>query len=290
MTMPSLSVVNPFGEDNAHVFSQTDFETISKMIYRESGNVLPPGKAMLVYSRLARRLRDRQIGNFSDYIRLIKQDDDERRIAVALLTTNHTYFYREDHHFDHFRDHVRDDLINRTKRGETIRIWSAGCSSGEEVYSLAFALLGPDRNEGLQLAQRNFIFLASDLTESVLATGKEGLYPKAALDPVPAALRNSWTQPVGSDLKMDDRIRSMVRFRRLNLLADWPFSKTFQVIFCRNVMIYFDESTKEHLVERMAECLEPGGHLYIGHSERLPGDSGRHFEMVGKTIYRKHDA
>lgn len=290
MTMPSLSVVNPFGGDNAHVFSQSDFDTISKMIYRESGNVLPQGKAMLVYSRLARRLRDRHISNFSDYIRLIKQDDDERNIAVALLTTNHTYFFREDHHFDHFRSHVRDDLIDRVKCGDSIRIWSAGCSSGEEVYSLAFALLGSDRNEGVQLAQRNFTFLASDLTESVLATGRDAVYPKAALDPVPAALRNNWTQIAGADLKIDDRIRSMVRFRRLNLLADWPFTKTFQVIFCRNVMIYFDEPTKENLVERMAERLEPGGHLYIGHSERLPGDSGRHFEMVGKTIYRKRDA
>lgn len=290
MNMPSLNISSPFEGANAHVFSRGDFDIISKLIYRESGNVLRPGKAMLVYSRLARRLRDLQVGTFSDYISLINQDDGERRIAVALLTTNHTYFFREDHHFDHFRDEVRNDLIQRTKDGETIRFWSAGCSSGEEVYSLAFTLLGPDRSAGLQLAQRKFTFLASDLTDTVLETGKAAVYPAAALDPVPSALRANWTKSAGDSLQIADPVRNMVRFRRLNLLGDWPFTREFNVIFCRNVMIYFDEPTKAQLVERMAACLEPGGYLYIGHSERLPGSSGRDFEMVGKTIYRKRDA
>lgn len=288
--MPSLNIASPFEGENAHVFSRGDFDTISKLIYRESGNVLPPGKAMLVYSRLARRLRERNLPTFSDYIGLIRQDDDERRIAVALLTTNHTYFFREDHHFDHFRDNVRNGLIERAKSGETVRFWSAGCSSGEEVYSLAFTLLGPDRSTGIQLSQRPFAFLASDLTDSVLEMGKAGIYPQAALDPVPAALRSNWTKAIGKDIQIADHVRKMVRFRRLNLLGEWPFTREFQVIFCRNVMIYFDEPTKEDLVERLAANLEPGGLLYIGHSERLPGASGRHFDMVGKTIYRKRDA
>lgn len=288
--MPSLKISSPFEGGNDHVFSRSDFETISKLIYRESGNVLPPGKAVLVYSRLARRLRDRSLDTFSQYIDLIRNDDDERRLAVALLTTNHTYFFREEHHFDHFRDHVREGLIRRVKANETIRIWSAGCSSGEEIYSLAFTLLGPDRNVGLQLAQRKFALLASDLTDSVLETGRTAIYPSTALDPVPLPLRSNWTKASGSTLQIVDQIRNLVRFRRLNLLGEWPFTRQFQVIFCRNVMIYFDEPTKEQLVERMAECLEPGGFLYIGHSERLPGDSGRHFEMVGKTTYRKRDA
>jgi chemotaxis protein methyltransferase CheR len=288
--MPSLDISSLFEGESGRVFSRGDFDKISKLIYRESGNVLPPSKAMLVYSRLARRLRDRNIGTFSDYISLLRQDDVERRTAVGLLTTNHTYFFREDHHFDHFRDHLRDGLIRRVKAGETIRFWSAGCSSGEEVYSLVFTLLGPERSTGLQLAQRKFAFLASDLTDSVLDTGRAGIYPKVALDPVPAALRSHWTKDAGDALQIADQVRNLVRFRRLNLLADWPFTKAFNVIFCRNVMIYFDEPTKEQLVERMAECLEPGGYLYIGHSERLPGASGRHFEMVGKTIYRKRDA
>lgn len=287
--MPSLNISNPFQGDNDQVFSRRDFDTISKLIYRESGNVLPPGKAMLVYSRLARRLRDRNLDTFSDYISLINQDDDERRKAVALLTTNHTYFFREDHHFTHFRDHVRDDMIDRTKAGETVRFWSAGCSSGEEVFSWAFTLLGPDRMAGLQLAQRKFAFLASDLTDSVLETGRAAVYPANTLSPVPAQLRSNWTVQSGSTVQIAEAVRKLVRFRRLNLLGEWPFNNMFQVIFCRNVMIYFDEPTKERLVERMAEYLEPGGYLYIGHSERLPGDSGRHFEMVGKTIYRKRD-
>lgn len=289
MNMPALNIASPFEGENSHIFSRSDFDTISKLIYRESGNVLPPGKATLVYSRLARRLRDRNVETFSAYISLIQQDEAERRTAVALLTTNHTYFFREDHHFDHFRDHLRDDLIRRAKGGEVIRFWSAGCSSGEEVYSLAFTLLGPERSTGLQLAQNKFAFLASDLTDSVLETGRAAKYSKLALDPVPAALRNNWTKDMGDTLQIAEQVRKLVRFRRLNLLGDWPFTRAFNVIFCRNVMIYFDEPTKEELVERLADCLEPGGYLYIGHSERLPGASGRHFEMVGKTIYRKRE-
>lgn len=290
MTMPSLMVGSPFEKGNEHVFSRVDFDTISKLIYSESGNVLPPGKAMLVYSRLARRLRDRNVATFSDYISLIKSDDDERRRAVALLTTNHTYFFREDHHFEHFHNHVRDDMLDRTKRGESIRFWSAGCSSGEEAFSWAFTLLGEDYKLGMQLAQRKFAFLASDLTDSVLEIGRAATYPASALDPVPVKLRQNWTKQTGDMVKIIDAVRNLIRFRRLNLLGEWPFSQKFHVIFCRNVMIYFDDPTKEFLVERMAAQLEPGGYLYIGHSERLPGDSGRHFEMVGKTIYRKRDA
>lgn len=287
--MPSLVVGSPFERGNEHVFSRGDFDTISKLIYRESGNVLPPGKAMLVYSRLARRLRDRNLATFSDYISLIKNDDEERRRAVALLTTNHTYFFREDHHFEHFHDYVRDDMLARTKRGESVRFWSAGCSSGEEVFSWAMTLLGEDHKLGMQLAQRKFAFLASDLTDSVLEIGRAGKYPAGALDPVPTQLRNNWTKQIGDIVQISDTVRNLIRFRRLNLLGDWPFKQMFDVIFCRNVMIYFDEPTKETLVERMAQQLQPGGYLYIGHSERLPGDSGRHFEMVGKTIYRKRD-
>ncbi len=289
MNMPVLNISSPFEAENGRIFSRSDFDTISKIIYGESGNVLPVGKATLVHSRLSRRLRDRGLETFSQYVSLIQQDDDERRIAVALLTTNHTYFFREDHHFNHFRDHVRDDLIRRAKGGETIRFWSAGCSSGEEVYSLAFSLLGTERSAGLQIAQGKFAFLASDLTDSVLETGRTALYSKADIAAVPEALRRNWTKESDNNVQIVDQVRNLVRFRRLNLLREWPFTRVFNVIFCRNVMIYFDEPTKEALVERMAECLEPGGYLYIGHSERLPGASGRHFEMVGKTIYRKRD-
>ncbi len=289
MNMPVLNISSPFEVENGRIFSRSDFDTISKIIYGESGNVLPVGKATLVHSRLSRRLRDRGLETFSQYVSLIQQDDDERRIAVALLTTNHTYFFREDHHFNHFRDHVRDDLIRRAKGGETIRFWSAGCSSGEEVYSLAFSLLGTERSAGLQIAQGKFAFLASDLTDSVLETGRTALYSKADIAAVPEALRRNWIKESDNNVQIVDQIRNLVRFRRLNLLREWPFTRVFNVIFCRNVMIYFDEPTKEVLVERMAECLEPGGYLYIGHSERLPGASGRHFEMVGKTIYRKRD-
>ncbi|MEK6638574.1 MAG: CheR family methyltransferase [Pseudomonadota bacterium] len=278
----------PFEGNFDFIYNRGDFDAISALIYSESGNVLSERKAMLVYSRLTRRLRVRNLSRFEDYINLIENDAEERRAAVALLTTNHTYFFREEHHFKHFENEVRPHLLRRAFGGEAVRIWSAGCSSGEEVYSLGMTILGENAAEAQKIISSDFRLLASDLADHVLVAAQLAEYPLQSVAPVPERLRRLWVNTEGDTAKMDEKLRNLVRFRRLNLLGTWPLTIQFDVIFCRNVMIYFDESTKAMLLDRFSEHLVPGGLLYIGHSERLFGNTERQFEIVGKSTYRKH--
>lgn len=277
----------PFEGSFDFIYNRSDFDAIATLIYSESGNVLSDRKAMLVYSRLTRRLRARSISRFEDYIKLIDNDSEERRTAVALLTTNHTYFFREEHHFEHFEKEVRPHLLRRAFSGEAVRIWSAGCSSGEEVYSLGMTILGENATEAQKIMSSDFRLLASDLADHVLTAAQLAEYPVQSVAPVPDRLRKLWIRTDGDTAKIDERLRNLVRFRRLNLLGNWPLTIQFDVIFCRNVMIYFDEPTKAALLERFSDHLAPGGLLYIGHSERLFGKAEREFDIVGKSTYRK---
>lgn len=285
------SLVAAFAEElpgvSPDIYDARDFRAIADLVHAEAGIVLPPGKAMLVYSRIAPRVRNTGSGTFAAYIDLIQRDPDERYRAIAALTTNHTFFYRESHHFEHFAAHVRPGLVQALEGGRAVRMWSAGCSSGEETWSLVMTLLGEDRARGTQIASRNVRVLASDLADHALAKAAAAIYPAADLKAVPEALRRNWTVPGAGDVSLTDEARRFVRFRMLNLLGDWPFRGQFDVIFCRNVMIYFDQPTKERLVERFAHQLAPGGHLYIGHSERASGPAAALLEPVGPTIYRR---
>lgn len=269
-------------------YTNADFETISKMVHAHSGICLPEGKAMLVYSRLSKLLRDTGKSSFAEYVALIRNDSAERARAIEALTTNHTKFFREDHHFDHFEREVRKGLIERLQRGERIRMWSSASSSGEEIYSLAMVLLGTDRHMARQILQRDVAMLATDLSQNVLTAGESGLYSASIASDIPRKYADVWTEKVGGDVRVVKDVRDMVRFRKLNLLNPWPIKGQFDVIFCRNVMIYFDEPTKEVLLRRLADQLAPGGFLYIGHSERLLGDSIGMFRSIGQTIYRKN--
>lgn len=269
------------------IYSGADFAAIAAIIYDAAGIVLPQGKAMLVYSRLAPLVRDTQCVTFSKYIARLRQDSSELARAVAALTTNHTFFYRESHHFDHLREVSRPQLLSRLKSGESVRLWSAGCSSGEETWSIIMTLLGPDKGQGADLARSNFRLLASDIAPHAIKKAEAGIYPAKDMAPVPDAIRNAWTVAKGDDLSMSDMARSIVRFRLLNLMGEWPIKGTFDLIFCRNVMIYFDNPTKERLVQRFAAALRPGGFLYIGHSERVTGSAEDYLRLVGPTIYQR---
>lgn len=272
------------------VYSANDFHAVAEIVYGEAGIVLATGKAMLVYSRLAPLVRRAGCGTFANFIAKVREDAAERQRMVAALTTNHTFFYREAHHFEHIARVVRPGLARSLAQQEPVRIWSAGCSSGEETWSLVLTLLGPDRKGGLDLARRDLRVLASDIADHALARAEAATYSAKDMAPVPAELREPWTRPSGEDLVVNDEARAFVRFRHLNLQGDWPMSGRFQVIFCRNVMIYFDNPTKERLVARFANALEPGGHLYIGHSERVTGPAAALLEPVGPTIYRRNNA
>lgn len=294
MTQDTLKIADAFSAAlpgiSPDVYGAKDFRAISDIAYRETGIVLAKGKAMLVYSRLAPLVRDSGCATFGAYILRINEVGDERQKAICALTTNHTFFYRESHHFDHFRDTLRPHLISRLEQGGTVRMWSAGCSSGEETWSLAMTLLGPDRRVGLALAKRDVRILASDIATHALNKATAARYRAEDLKPVPDALRTAWTTTTGDDCEIAPEVRALARFRTLNLLGEWPMQGRFDVIFCRNVIIYFDTPTKERLVARFAGALRSDGTLYVGHSERVTGPALDQLVPTGPTVYRRRAA
>lgn len=269
------------------VYGPADFKAISDIVHAHAGIVLPQGKAMLVYSRLAPMVRESGLGTFAAFVEQMRLDEGHRLRAIKALTTNHTFFYREAHHFEHLAREVRPGMVQALDRGERFRIWSAGCSSGEETWSIVMTLLGPDRPAGTSLARRNLRVLASDLATHALTKARAATYGQSEIEPVPEPLRRAWSQPRNGEVVIAEPARELVRFRELNLLQDWPMRGQFDVIFCRNVMIYFDGPTKERLVQRFAEVLRPGGFLYIGHSERVTGPASQLLAPVGPTIYQR---
>ncbi|MGY6550529.1 MAG: CheR family methyltransferase [Erythrobacter sp.] len=275
------------------VFNARDFARIADLVHREAGIVLTEQKRMLAYSRLAPLVRHSGAQTFGDYLDMIERDAAAATRTIAALTTNHTYFYREPHHFEHFASEVRGDLVARAQAGEAVRLWSAGCSSGEEVWSLLMVLLGEDKPAGRALAQRDIVLLASDLARHAVTAAAAAVYPQSALAAVPQTLVRNWCEPApgaAGSLRITPEARAMVRFRELNLLRPWPFRGRFDVIFCRNVMIYFDGPAKEQLVLAFARQLRVGGYLYIGHSERVAGEASDLLIPVGPTIYQRRGA
>jgi chemotaxis protein methyltransferase CheR len=202
---------------------------------------------------------------------------------LAALTTNVTHFFREMHHFEHLRTDLLPPLLDAAKRGGRVRIWSAGCSNGHEPYSIALTILGmmPDA------ANYDIRILASDIDPNVVAFGRAGIYDDAAVQPVPMELRRRWFQRSGNGHSVSEEMRTLVSFRELNLIGEWPMKNGFQAIFCRNVTIYFDEPTRQKIWSRFMKYLEPSGVLYIGHSERLTGSASDQLTLVGTTTYRR---
>ncbi|MFC0684942.1 CheR family methyltransferase [Novosphingobium clariflavum] len=272
------------------IYGDADFAAIAKIVYDAVGIVLSQRKSMLVYSRLAPLVRETGAISFARYVEMMRADSTEMGRAVAALTTNHTFFYREAHHFEHLAEHVRPHAIECLRAGQPVRLWSAGCSSGEEVWSIVMTMLGSDRSAGLDMARRDFVLLASDIAPHALAKAEAATYAAGDLDPVPTALRSAWSASSGGQVRIADAARALVRFRTLNLQGEWPMKGRFDAIFCRNVMIYFDNETKERLVARYAQALQPGGFLYIGHSERVTGPATQVLRLVGPTIYQRSAA
>mgnify|MGYP000026376052 CR=1 FL=1 len=269
------------------LFTSDDFKQIAQILHSHAGIALAEGKAALVYSRLAKRLRSLGLRSFREYCALVEDaaQVDERQAMMAALTTNVTRYFREPHHFDHLRDQVMPKLAERARRGGRVRLWSAACSNGQEPYSMAITVLAALP----EAANLDVKILATDIDPNMIAEGKAGLYREEAVEPVPLDLRRKWFRKVqnGSDVRWSvaDELRELVSFRELNLIGDWPMKGKFDVIFCRNVVIYFDEPTQERIWSRFAPMLEPGGTLYIGHSERVAGPAADIFETTGLTTY-----
>jgi len=271
------------------VFTAEDFRSIAQILHGHAGIALNEGKAALVYSRLAKRLRLLGLRSFRDYCALIEGVDgvDERQAMTAALTTNVTRFFREPHHFDHLRDVVMPELAERARRGEPVRLWSAACSNGQEPYSMAMTVLSV-LPEAADLDVR---ILATDIDPNMVAQGAVGVYSEEALQPAPALLRHRFFDKApahGADmLSANEALRRLVTFKELNLIGDWPMRRKYDVIFCRNVVIYFDDATQERVWSRFTPMMKPGGTLYIGHSERVGGPAERQLQTSGLTTYRR---
>ena len=270
-------------------FTTGDFETIAKTLYDETGIHLPPTKATLVYSRIGKRLRALGLESFRDYCALVggATGSAEKALMLAALTTNVTRFFREPHHFAHLRDQLLPGLLEAAQRGQRVRIWSAGCSSGQEPYSIALAILSlaPDARA------YDIRILASDINPHVVAVGRRGVYSAKEVAGVPVELRRTWMEAVeGSvrgEFRLDDAVRGLVSFRELNLMGQWPMRGTFDAIFCRNVVIYFDEAAQARIWSRMLPLIAAGGFLYVGHAEQIVGPAVQRFKVEGTTTYRK---
>jgi chemotaxis protein methyltransferase CheR len=267
------------------ILKQKIFREISQIVYKACGIRLIHGKEELVRSRLLKRLRALGLPNFDAYIRYVndKKNDQELKIMIESLTTNKTSFFRENPHFEYMRANILPGLMNR---GTGIRIWSAGCSSGEEPYSIAILL-----NEEWPLVDQSEIrILATDISTAILEKARKGEYEKDLLMGVPFYLQEKYFSPVLSALvptyRIKDRVRNTVRFANLNLMAPWPMKGRFDLIFCRNVMIYFDHATQQELVRRFYDILVPGGYLMVGHSESLIA-SGCDFKYIRPATYMR---
>jgi chemotaxis protein methyltransferase CheR len=260
-----------------------EFERISKILFEQSAIVLKTGKEGLVRSRLAKHVRRLGLRSYAEYLEAVDADASgrERSEMIDSLTTNKTSFYREGAHFEYLQESVLPKLLASRER---LRLWSAGCSSGEEPYTLAMLLHEVVRDP----AQRDARILATDLSSRVLAMAREATYPETSIGELPWPGADRYFTRVGGQrgLRVRDDVRALVRFARLNLMENWPMERGFQVIMCRNVMIYFDKDVQARLVNRFYDLLVPGGHLFVGHSESLTSLKHR-FTYVKPAVYVK---
>jgi chemotaxis protein methyltransferase CheR len=284
--MSALPAANA-SREREFAFAPADHRAIADLVYNEVGILLPEGKSQLVYGRVAKRVRALSLSSVSEYVALIHHDADERARAIDALTTNHTSFFRESHHFDDFVAERWPALADRLAKGGRVRLWSSACSTGEEPYTWLMALLGSNRSAAERLRKADFKMLATDVSTSALDTARRATYTKQIVQTVPGSLRNAWLSGTGDAQEVASTLRDLISFRHLNLLGDWPIKNRFDAIFCRNVMIYFDEPTKERLQARLAAKLELGGMMYIGHSERMIGPAAAKFKCIGRTAYQK---
>jgi chemotaxis protein methyltransferase CheR len=265
-----------------HELSDKQFRKISDLVYRHCGINLKDGKEALVKARLMKRFRAIGIDSVESYLELIdsKAGDHELNQMIDAMTTNKTSFFREIEHFKFMREMVLPQL-----NGRRIRFWSAACSSGEEPYSLAMLL----REYLTDVDRRDVLILATDISRRMLEKGSKALYPDDSLKDLPSSYLQKYfvrSRHAACAYQVADNVRSMVRMAHLNLMGSWPMKGPFHVIFCRNVMIYFDRPTQQQLVNRFWELLEPGGYLLVGHSEGLSAITHK-FKYVRPATYRK---
>ena len=268
-------------------FTRRDFDFLRRLSNERTGIVVTDDKFDMFYSRLARRVRTLGLPSFAAYCDYVDApgNDDEVNELVNALTTNLTSFFRENHHFEYLASHVLPELVQRNRASRKLRIWSAGCSTGEEPYSLSIVL---DEQQGLLRGWDQQI-LASDIDSNVLAQAQAGIYPVNRVEGIAKQrLKQYFQKGRGGQqgrARVRDRLRQVIRYRKINLMEPLDVEQQ-DVIFCRNVIIYFDRDTKIRLLEKFANALADDGFLFVGHSESLHQVTER-FRLIGNTVYRK---
>lgn len=269
-----------------------DFKFICDFVYQCTGIVLNNSKREMVYRRLTRIIRDKKLESFTDYCQLLReQGEQEKDYFINAITTNLTSFFREQHHFDYLAKEELPKLVaskgleaNGKKR---LRIWSSASSTGEEPYSIAITVIEAMRSV---MPDWDVKILATDIDSNVLATGKTGVYEYRRIENIKEEFKNKYFKrgcgENENNIRVNKELRDLITFKQLNLLHEWPMKGPFDVIFCRNVIIYFDKPTQQELFARYYDLLAPGGLLMLGHSENL-GAYQQHFDNVGRTIFRK---
>ncbi|GLX76823.1 chemotaxis protein methyltransferase 3 [Thalassotalea insulae] len=265
-----------------------EFNFVCQFVYDTAGIVLNASKREMVYRRLTRVIKERKLASFSQYCQLLKQNpEQEKHYFINAITTNLTSFFREKHHFDYLLSIELPQLLKRNKQQQRIRIWSSATSTGEEAYSIAAIVYESCKQS---LSSWDIKILATDIDGNVLAKGKAGIYDEKRIEDVPSVyLKPYFIKGTGENahkVKVAQCLRNLLTFKELNLLHQWPMKGPFDIIFCRNVIIYFDKKTQIELFERFYEMLAPGGLLILGHSENL-GHYQQYFKNVGRTIFRK---
>lgn len=268
-----------------------EFRLFKKLIYEHTGISLSDHKRALIYSRLGKRLRILGLHTYMEYYDyIIEKDSDGHELVemINAITTNKTSFFREEYHFKYLNDEVFPQLKRQAQRSHSrnINIWSAGCSTGEEPYTIAMALAESfPSDSGFRVN-----LLATDIDTNVLKKASEGIYPMDNSTQIPKALLLKYFHKGSGEnsgyFRASDKLRDMINFQKLNLLSSsWPHKCKFDIIFCRNVIIYFDKTTQHRLIQRFQDCLTHDGHLMLGHSESLHGHDTSLIN-IGKNIYK----
>lgn len=262
-------------------YTQDDFERVRNLLYQHAGINLSASKDQMVYSRLARRLRSLRLRSFTEYFGYLDRHEAEWQQFINALTTNLTSFFRESHHFDMLAAHVRKHAHER----RPLRIWCSAASTGEEPYSLAMTMI-----EALGSLTPAVEIIASDIDTGVLSTARAGVYPDQRVEQLEfARKKNFFLRGKGSQLgnvRVRQELQALIEFRQINLLdADWGMAPGLDVIFCRNVMIYFDKPTQSKILERMIRLLRPDGLFFAGHSESFV-HATHLVKLIERTVYR----
>lgn len=269
---------------NTTTLTEGQFNTISSFALKHAGLEIPPQKNAMVCARVTKRVRDLKLPSLQSYCELISTSGQEREMEklISILTTNVTSFYREAHHFKTLREDALPKLAAKAMAGQTVRIWSAGCSEGMELLTVAMELLKliPDASH------QKFRLLGTDIDTKIVEKARKAEYKSTIEGQIDAEDLKRFFVKTPSGYRASSSLQQMTTYNTLNLHDHWPMKQKFDIIFCRNVVIYFDQTTRDVLWPRFAQQLEPNGYLFLGHSERISGPAEATFKLSGTTTYR----